>query len=263
MKFFFITLFLTLSLFAQGFSTRYDVDVGLLGNIGYIDFTLEENGDKYEAKITAVTVGLAATLTGKRAEAFVSSGKIINKKYVPDSFIKAKETTRRKEHSTYFFDHDKREIRLVEEKTKLVNKTKFDAASFEFIKEEVTEISKEDKSVDIYIIDDVISSFLNTKDNCKGDQKLYNLMAIGAHNDENNITLSCIEGLEKAAVISNFSVEAQRVYNLHVAPFDIKESIVDILIAIDEDGLIKEAILGEIFWIGKVTAKRVSHKIIK
>ncbi|PNV84013.1 MAG: hypothetical protein C0627_02290 [Sulfurimonas sp.] len=70
-----------------------------------------------------------------------------------------------------------------------------------------------------------------------------------------------MEGSQRESAILNLSEETQDIYNLHVEPFDKDDDIVDVLIAFDNDGLLKEAFLGEVFWIGKVTAKRVYHKI--
>lgn len=271
MKIFLIALFLVASMEAQNFSSRYDVNVSMFGRVGYADITLKESEGSYEAKLVATTVDIAATLLGNRVETFISKGKIVNKKYIPQSFVKSKVSTRKSITSTYIFNHNEKEVTLIEEKTKLVSRSNFNPATFEITTKDVKVESKNESILDDYIADDVLSSYLNTKAGCKNEEKFYALMAIGAHNDENNVTLTCLEGVKKESAmlnfkesaILNFSDNTHKIYNLHVEPFDKDESIVDVLIVYDNDGLLNEALLGEVFWIGKITAKRVYHKLTR
>jgi hypothetical protein len=256
-KFFLITLLLACSLLAQDFSARYNVNVGMFGKVGYADLIVEENGSNYEAKLSAIVVGVAATLTGNRVETFVSKGKIIDGKYVPDSFIKTKTTTRKNRVQTYYFNHDKKEVKLVETKTKMISNSMFDIETLEMIYEDFNETSQEESVLYTYVGSDALSSYLNAQTICDKEQKNIKLMAVGAHNDENNVTLSCLEGLAKEVALLKFSDGIENIYNLHVEPHDKDDEIVDVLIAYDNDGFMKEAILGEVFWIGKITANRV------
>lgn len=261
MRYILILFLLISSLFSKDISTRYDVHVSLLGNVGYADVTLRESGDTYEIKLIANTVGVAAALLKERVETFTSRGRVVDGRYVPDIFIASKITTKRSRVQTYYFDHEKKEIKLIEEKTKLVNKTRFDPKHFKLISEEVSENSVDETILDVYKDADVLSSYLNTKTTCSSAEKSYKLVAVGAHDEKNNITVSCLRGLEREGAIVNFSEDIQDIYNLNVEPFDKDDEIVDVLVAFDHDGLLKEALLGEIFWVGKITAKRVYHKI--
>jgi len=260
MKYILLTFLFISSIFAQDFSTRYDVHVSLFDHVGYADITLKEDGKNYEVKLVAYTIGVAATLLSNRVETFISKGKIVNGRYVPDSFVKIKETTKKSRQQTYYFDHVKKKIKLVEEKTKLVNRLRFDSNS-NLTYKEVKETSKEEKIEDEYVEGDALSTYLNTKINCNAKQKNYKLFAVGAHNDKNSVLVSFLEGQEKKSAISKFSTNAETIYNLHVEPFDKSDSIVDVLIAFDNDGYMKEAFMGEVFWVGKITAKRVYHKL--
>ncbi|MFA5234640.1 MAG: hypothetical protein WC390_09590 [Sulfurimonas sp.] len=62
-------------------------------------------------------------------------------------------------------------------------------------------------------------------------------------------------------MLLNFSNGVQDVYNLHVEPLDKDDTVVDALIGYDSDGFLKEGLLDEIFWIGKIVAVRVNHQI--
>lgn len=261
MRYVLILFLLISSAFSKDISTRYDVHVSLLGNVGYADVTLRESGDTYEIKLVANTVGVAAALLKDRVETFTSRGRVVDGRYVPDIFIASKVTTKRSRVQTYYFDHEKKEIKLIEEKTKLVNKTRFDPKTFKIKSEEVSENSVDETILDVYKDADVLSSYLNTKTICNSAEQCYKLIAVGAHDEKNNITVSCLKGLDREAAIVNFSEEIQDIYNLNVEPFDKDDEIVDVLVAFDNDGLLKEAYLGEVFWIGKITAKRVYHKI--
>lgn len=252
---------LTSFLCAQDFSTRYDVHVSMFGRVGYADIELKEDGKKYEIKLVANTVDVAAFLLNNRVETFVSKGVIIDGKYIPETFVKTKTKTRSNKVQTYYFNHEEKELKLVEEKTNLVSQTNFNPMTFEITTKDVQESTKEETTLDNYLSDDVLSSYLNTKSSCIDGHKSYNLFAIGAHSDENRVTLSCLENTKKESVLSLFSDGIDNIYNLHVEPIDPDKTTVDVLVAYDNDGLLKEAILGEVFWIGKITAERVYHKI--
>ncbi|MCK9455186.1 DUF3108 domain-containing protein [Sulfurimonas sp.] len=261
MKYFLMLFLFSISLFSKDFSMRYDVHVSLLGNVGYAEITLKEKENSYEIKLVANTIGIAAVLLKNRVETFISKGKIVEGRYVPDLFVATKETDRRTRVQTYHFDHDKKEIKFIEEKTKLVTKTRFDSKHFKIISEDVTKNSKEERLLDLYKDGDVLSYYLNTDSTCNSDENSYKLIAVGAHDEKNDITISRLEGLERESAVVNFSEDIKDIYNLNVVPFDKDDEIVDVLIAFDNDGLLKEALLGEVFWVGKITAKRTHHEI--
>ena len=257
------TLILTGSLMAMDFSTRYDVNVGMFGKVGYADVSLTEEGNSYEMQLVATTTGTAATFTGKRIETYISKGQIIDGKYIPDTFVKIKKTTREEVTQTYSFDHVNKVINLLEEEDKWVSQTKFDTKAFKIVKTDTMESSTEKSVLPSYNGNDILSSYLNTKESCNAEQKEYNLLAIGAHNDETDVTLSFLDGLKRAKVASSFSPDTGNIYNLHVEPVDKDEKTIDVLIAFDNDGHMKEAVLGDVFWIGEIKAKRVYHQVTR
>jgi hypothetical protein len=263
MKILFMLFLLISSIFARDISTRYDVHVTMFGHVGYADVTLKESGDNYEIKLVAKTIDVAAVLLSNRVETFTSRGKIKNGKYIPDIFIKTKETTKKTRVQTYYFDHNKKEITLIEEKSKMVNRMKFDSETYSLKLKEVQEKSKNEEVLDTYVDNDALSSYLNSKYGCSTKQKNHILVAIGAHNDKNNVSYSCVEGSKKQVAILNFSDGIENIYNLHVEPLDKDDEIVDVLVGYDSDGFLKEALMGEVFWIGKMSAKRVYHEISK
>lgn len=261
MKILFILFLLTSSIFAQDVSTRYDVHVTMFGHVGYADVTLSENGREYEIKLVAKTIDVAAVLLSNRVETFTSKGKIKDGKYLPDIFIKTKETTKKTRVQTYYFDHNKKEIKLIEEKSKMVNRMKYDSETFTLKLKEVEERSKKEELLDTYADSDALSSYLNSKYGCSSKQKNHILVAIGAHNDKNDVSYSCVDGSKKQAAMLKFSDGIENIYNLHVEPLDKDDKIVDVLVGYDSDGFLKEGLMDEVFWIGKMSAKRVYHKI--
>lgn len=250
-----------LSLMAADFSTRYDVNVGMFGKVGYADVTLNEDAGHYEIKLVAKTTGTAATLTGDRVETFISKGQHKEGKYIPDSFVKIKKTKREERIQTYNFDHKNKKITLIEERSKLVSGTKFDTVAFKVVKVDTTEHSTATSILDSYNENDLLSSYLNTKESCNAQQKEYSLLAVGAHNDKKDITLSFLDGLQKEAAKSSFSDGTGNIYKLHVQPIDKEDQSIDVLIAFDNDGHMKEALLGDVFWVGEVKAQRVYHRL--
>lgn len=257
MRIFLIILLFANYVFAKDISIRYDVNVGMFGRVGYADLRLKEDGENYEAKLSAIMVGVAAVLTGNWVETFTSSGKIIDGRYIPNKFVKTQTRTTRNRIQTYYFNHDKKEIKLIQDKTKVVSHAKFSPIDFKIYYEDVNETSHKELILDNYLQDDSLSAYFNAKLNCNAKKKIYNLLAISARNDKNNVTLSYLVGQEKESALLNFSNDIKDIYNIHVEPFDKDDETVDVLVAFDKNGDMKEALLGEIFWIGKITANRV------
>lgn len=255
------TLILAGSLIASDFSTRYDVDVGMFGKVGYADVTLEEGPNHYEMRLVAKTTGTAATLTGDRVETYVSKGQRIAGKYIPDSFIKIKKTNQKERIQTYLFDHNSKTITLTEETNQWVSGTTFDPIAFKLVKSVTKEHSTSTSKLQTYNDDDVLSAYLNTKQSCNAQQKEHRLLAVGAHNDKKDITLSFLDGIQKTRAEAGFSDDTGSIYKLHVKPIEKEDKSIDVLIAFDNDGHMKEAMLEDAFWIGEVKARRVYHQL--
>jgi hypothetical protein len=246
---------------AKDFTTRYDVNVGMFGKVGHADVILKEDAKYYEMRLVAKTTGTAATLTGERVETYISKGQRKEGKYIPDSFVRIKKTNREERIQTYTFDHQEKKITLTEEKTKLISGTKFDTTTFKLVKVDTTEHSTDTSMLETYNESDLLSAYLNTRQSCNAQQKEYSLLAVGAHNDEKDITLSFLDGLQKEKAGSSFSEHTENIYNLHVEPIDKEDKSIDVLIAFDNDGHMREALLGDVFWVGEIKAQRVYHQV--
>ena len=261
MKLIITSLILIGSLLAGSFSTRYDVDVGVFGKVGYADVSLNEDESTYEIKLVATLIGTAAALTDKRVETYISKGKIEEGEYIPQTFIKVKKTNRKEKTLTYNFDHKKKEITVLEDRSKWVSETNFDPIAFKLVKKDVNIKSSKESTLKTFIDQDVLSSYLNTRKNCNAQNKEHTLLAIGARNDNKDVSLSFLDAVQRKQIASSFSNDTEHIYKLNVQSVKKDEKTVDILIALDNDGHIKEAVLGSVFWIGEVTAKRVYHQV--
>ena len=233
----------------------------MFGKVGYADVTLEENPEHYEIRLVAKTTGTAATLTGDRVETYISKGHRKAGKYIPDSFVKIKKTSQKERIQTYLFDHQSKTITLTEEISKSVSGTTFDPIAFKLVKSATKERSTSTSTLQTYNEDDVLSAYLNTKQSCNAQQKEHRLLAVGAHNDKKDITLSFLDGLQKRKAEASFSDDTGNIYKLHVRPIDKEDENIDVLIAFDNDGHLKEAMLGDVFWIGEIKARRVYHQL--
>lgn len=250
------------SFFARESMTRYNVHATLFGHVGYCDVFIKENERTYEIKAIAQTIGVASLLLKGRVEIFESRGIIKDGRYIPNIFIKTKKTTKRTRVQTYTFNHEKKEVLLVEEKIKIVKKTRFDSQDFKFVTREVEEKSKKEELLDPYLADDTLSIYLNSRYGCDSAQKRHPIFALGAHNDKNNIYYECLTDKRKTAAQQKFGSDAHIIYNLHVEPLDKDDKVVDTLFVYDKDGLLQEGLMDKIFWVGSMRAIRVSHKIL-
>ncbi len=248
-------------LLAADFSTRYDVDVGMFGKVGYADVSIQKGADSYKAKVVATMTGTAATLTGNRVETYVSEGEIQEGRYLPHTFTRIKKNDQGERIQTYTFDHQKRSVRLNEEKSELIKKSSFDPIAFKIVKTEVLEHSNKEVELETYNEQDLLSAYLNTVLNCNAGNKKHTLLAVGAHNDEKDITLSFLEGMEKERLYKEFGKNEEKVYQLKVQALDKSEDDVNVLLSLDNDGHIKEAVLADNLFIGEVKATRVYHQV--
>lgn len=260
-KIFFLFLFVS-SLFARESISRYDIYATLFGHVGYCDVYIKEDGKNYEIRVIAQTIDAAALLLQGRVETFESKGIIKEGRYIPQIFIKTKKTTKRTRVQTYTFNHEKKEVLLVEEKVKIVNKTRFDSQNFRLVTREVEEKSRKDEFLDPFLADDTLSIYLNSRYGCDGTQKKHPIFALGAHNDKNNIHYECLTDKKKIIAQQKLKNSEGSIYNLHVEPLDKEDKVVDALLAYDKDGLLQEGLMDEIFWVGSMRAVRVNHKIL-
>ena len=261
MRLFIMSIILVASLVAKDFTSRYDVNIGMFGTIGSIDMIVKEDENSYEMKVIAKTTGTVATLTKDREELFTSKGKIIDGKYIPDVFVKSRITNYKSRVQTYVFNHETKEITMTQNNTKVVSSTSFDPIAFKIISKEDIEKSTKTEVLDRYNANDVLSAYLNARISCNSNAKDYPLLAVGAKNHENDVVLTFLDGSDKEDAIASFSNDTKNIYNLHVKPTNRNKETVDILIAFDNDGHMKEAYLGDIFWVGEVRAKRVYKRL--
>ena len=261
MKLLITTLGLVGSLLAVDFTTQYDVEVGMFGKVGVADIALHEDKNSYEIELSAKLIGTAASLTGNRVETYISKGKIIDGKYIPDTFTKTTTSDDLDETLVYNFNHETQTVNLDEKTVETIRGTSFNALSFKIVDTEELKKSSHSEVLENYVSSDILSSYLNTRKSCNAAQTNYDLVAIGARNDRNDITVSFLDSLKKAEVKESFSADVGNIYNLNVKPLDKDNKTVNILMAFDNDGLMKEAVLGDAFWIGEIRAKRVYHDV--
>ncbi|HIC43242.1 MAG TPA: DUF3108 domain-containing protein [Sulfurimonas sp.] len=262
MKIFFSLLLISSVLLSNNFSTRYDVNVGVLGKVGHGDIIFTQDNDQYEIRAIATLTGMAATLTGNRFETYISTGHIVRGKYLPDTFVKIKKTTRKERIQTYTFDHKNKMVRLLEKKSTWVSQKKFDPIAFKILTKDVKEKTSKEYTLDNYMNQDVLSAYFNALKSCTSLQQVYDLKAVGAHNKDQDITITFLEGEKFRRFQKKYAFSAGNIYHLHVEPFDKKEDkTVDVIVLLDEKGYMKKAVLGNVFWVGEVTATRVKHRV--
>jgi len=262
MKMFITLLLLASSLLSYSFTTRYDVNVGVLGKVGFGDILFFQEGDNYEIHSIATLTGMAATLTGDRFETYISTGKIVNDRYLPDTFIKVKKTNRKERIQTYTFDHQNKTVTLVEEKRFWESETNFDPVAFKLISKEVEKTTTKKRVLKDFTDQDVLSSYFTALHACTAMQQRYQLIAVGAHNDDQDVSITFLKGKKLQEMKDKFSVKEGNIYHLHVEPFDKEEDkTVDVIVILDKDGFMKKAILANVFWVGEVTATRSKHEV--
>lgn len=85
------TFFLLIPVLLTAVCGDYTVRFGWIGTVGEVSACLERDAEHYHFEIQGRTVGVAKRLSGDRRELFISQGRIVNDRYVPQLFAKRRQ----------------------------------------------------------------------------------------------------------------------------------------------------------------------------
>ncbi len=83
----FITL-LSVSLADTFDVLKYHIDLSLLGKVGDVEIIVDTKDDEYEIRMNARTSGKIARLTARQDLTYISRGKIVDGRFITDTFEK-------------------------------------------------------------------------------------------------------------------------------------------------------------------------------
>lgn len=158
-----MTLMILVSMLAAGdaTTTRYKVMLSLFGKIGEAAITVAERDGRYIMVVEDHATGLAAAISGNERDRFVSRGRIVEGRYVTDTFELCQVNNKAVETNVYLFDHDAKTVTRIQDKNETVTETEFSAINMRFEEKTYQKITKERKVLDFYSEYDALSVVLN------------------------------------------------------------------------------------------------------
>gem|GEM_PF-1616189 len=234
---------------------KYHVDLSLFGKVGNIEVFVDTKDNEYQIEMKAKTSEQIAGLNSKKDITYISRGKIINGKFVTDTFEKRTESKKKKTYEIFLFDHRQKKVTHFKEKTKKVTESHFDIHTFSNITETKYVRSSDNKTLDHYSYYDVLSFLLNLG-SLNEDEYEGAIKPIGAKKNQTITLKKQHENHSDQRLLE--SREFEKIYLLRIQS-DEKEY--ELILGIDENGILKEAVTRKsIFLIGRGRLKRDGYK---
>ncbi len=234
-------------------SAKYDISYEKVLPLGIANAVLKTDGKKYEISIKAKAIGLAKFLSRNREEIYKSFGKIINKQFIPEKFIKIRKDDLKYRVRTYNFNNREKIIQLNDKKEEKI--TKLDENFKKIIKIEKKE---ENKRLDYYASEDILSLFFNLKNRVSNFQKekTYKDKAVGANKTKGIISFI----LPKNKIEELKSEEGE-----HLIAY-INQKIFgsakgELFLSLNKEGFCNNAILKDVLFFGDIIGKMTEFKI--
>jgi len=235
---------------------KYHVDLSLLGKVGNIEVFIDTKDNEYQIEMKAKASDQIAGLNSKKDITYISRGKIINGKFVTDTFEKRTESKKKKTYEIFLFDHTQKKITHFKEKTKKIIESHFDIHTFSNITETKYVHSNESKTLDHYSYYDVLSFLLNFE-NFSEQETEDMIPPIGANKKNKTFTLKEQQRNHSDQQLLQ-SKEFEKIYLLRV---QTNKNEYELILGLDENGFLQEAVTkNSIFPIGRGRLKRDAYK---
>lgn len=236
----FLSLFTLLN--AKTITATYDIYFTLVGKVASTHAKLEQFGDNYKIEINAKTEGLANWVTNNAREKHVSYGKVVEQKFIPDSYYVNQYNNRDENIKDYTFDH--KSNTLVEKLYKIKDK--------KMGKKKITTLK-------YFPYNDLTTLYFNmkefiekkTQDEIKvicagsGDENGIVIIKDAPNTKEINDLLGNKKG-KKLQIIAN-----QKLYNSDKG---------QLYVNIDNNYKIDAGVLKDVLWFGDLVLKQTSYK---
>ena len=181
MKYMIIVFICTFSM-AKTITADYIIGYGIFDKIATAKAVFTTTNETYHIKIEAKTAGFMSTFSS-RVESFESFGKIIDKRFVPNTFINIKKNGSTIKKKVYSFDHKNRVINKSYTKTKNSKKS----------------ISK--SKLPYYVKDDLLTLFFSLDNILAQGEKNIRTYAVGADKKDGHLDVILPDSKKKSDFI--------------------------------------------------------------
>ncbi len=258
MRLIFILLFLFASLPAQKISALYDVSFSIFGKIGEAYVSRFQKDGHYYIYVDAGLTGKAAVIGQNRREIHESFGIIKEGVYVPELY----KITRSSDHfynQTFFvFYPEEKKIEEHRLREKDVETSIFNVFSLNIDTTVKRKKSSSMKTLKYYAHNDLQSIFFNVKHLLStmniGDKKV--VYAAGGSNKKGEILITKPKGKKYKELANLMPTHENRLITVLINQDIFESDKGELYISLDEDYLVKEALLKDVLLFGDIHATR-------
>jgi len=238
-----VALFLTISLQAETIKANYQVDFGIIGEIGIAEATLTKDEKSYVIDVELKATGIAKSLSGGRTERHISKGHIENGMMISDLYQVIKSHGSKTTNKIYRIDHVNKKV------TKTYKRWKNGKVD-----------SDRNETLDFYSKDDLLTLYfnLNHKIEDKTTSKSYTFKAVGAEKQNGKAEIFIpkkdnVDEYKEMLGKNDDSWYARAIIHQDIFSSDKGE----LLLRIGNDGITEKAVLKDLIFFGDIRAKRI------
>ncbi|MEA3523372.1 MAG: hypothetical protein U9R50_10380 [Campylobacterota bacterium] len=263
MRYIFILLFIFSSLNAQKISALYDVDFSIFGKIGEAYVSRFQKDGRYHIYVDAALTGKAASIGQNRREIHESFGIIENGIYLPELYKITRSATQFYNQTFFVFYPKLAKIEEHRLKEKDVEKNIFDVFTLNINTTVKRKKSSSMKTLDYYANNDLQSIFFNVRSLLLtmnlGDEKV--VYAAGGSNKKGEILITKPDGVKYKELANLMPTHEDKLITVVINQDIFKSDKGELYISLDEDYLVKEALLKDVLLFGDIHANRKWKKI--
>ncbi len=263
MRYLLIVLFVLSSLSAQKISALYDVEFSIFGKIGEAYVSLSQKDARYHIYVDAGLTGKAASIGQNRREIHESFG-IIEKGILKPELYKITRSATHYYNQTFFVFYP--QTRKIEEhrlKEKDVEKSTFNIFTLTIDSTVKRKKSIRMKTLNYFADNDLQSIFFNVKSLLStmnpGDEKVVH--AAGGSNKKGEILVSKPNGSKYKELAQLMPKHEDKLITVLINQDIFESDKGELYISLDEDFLVKEALLKDVLLFGDIHATRQWKKV--
>jgi hypothetical protein len=252
-------LFAVTPLAAEKLENRYDITFSLFGKIGVANINMECENGRYHLHADARLTGFAASVGQHMKETHDSYGTIAEGVFIPEHYVKVRLTDNRRDETIYAFDAERREITKRRLRERGVLRSHFDIATMSPVQETVIEKSASTEVLPYYAQNDLLSLLFNVRHLMasmpEGSQRLSH--TAGTSNEKGEVLIGNPGSQKRARLKQLMPDNNGRLVTVLINQDIFESKRGELLLNLDNDYLISDAMLQDVVLFGDIHAKRV------
>jgi hypothetical protein len=250
-----VLLLFTVSLIAEVKNTSaiYDISYGIFGKLGESEAKITLNQDQYSINMKAYATGFASYLSGGLVETYFSKGFYTNNKFQPTYFKKVTSQRDKTKTHEYYFDYEKQQVKYFY--TKKYKELEDPMSVLE--KKFIWKIQKENKVLDYWASEDILSLFFNIKHYIKDFSKEYkkSILTVGAGKSRGGKVDIEIPHIDKREDLQETLGQKENILIVKIYKDIFTSQKGELYISLNDEGLCNQAILKDVVMFGDIVGR--------